>query len=194
MLSCRQINLSDEECGKDGWAFKNIDLERRIRGELFRLYMEKMPTVMSPTVDVGVAPPLICIRKRNIKFYPAMLWAVSKVINSHDEFKYEWDDDVLILWDFISPSCTAATGNEGFIKFVTEYDDSLTAFCDRAWRAGKYQNFKGICDCQAPTFRHITSSFKTVSGLSSAGSGLSSAGSGLSSAGSVFSLAQRRKV
>ncbi len=40
-----------------------------------------------------------------MKFYPAMIWVVSKVVNEHDEFKYSWDNKGnLIKWDYISPS------------------------------------------------------------------------------------------
>ncbi len=137
--------------------FQKIDLAKWSRGELFRFYIEKMRIVMSLTVDVDVAPLLSYAKRRNMKFYPAMIWVVSKVINSHNEFKYGWDDGSLILWDFVSPSYTVAMENENFTKFVTEYDDSLATFYDRTMAdRKKYQNSEGICDSQAPNFFDVS--------------------------------------
>lgn len=65
--------------------FQKIDLAKWSRGELFRFYIEKMRIVMSLTVDVDVAPLLSYAKRRNMKFYPAMIWVVSKVINSHND-------------------------------------------------------------------------------------------------------------
>lgn len=79
------------------------DLSEWSRGNLFKHYIEHMRVVMSLTVDIDVAP-LIRYGKRNgLKFYPVMLWVVSKVANDHDEFKYGWDEGGnLIKWDHIS--------------------------------------------------------------------------------------------
>ena len=62
-----------------------------------------------------------------------MIWVVSKVINSHDEFKYSWDNDGdLIRWDYISPSYTVFNQeDESFSKFVTKYTDNLLEFYKR---------------------------------------------------------------
>ncbi len=36
--------------------------------------------------------PLVTFAKRQgMKFYPLMIWGVSKVVNAHDEFKYGGD-------------------------------------------------------------------------------------------------------
>ena len=62
---------------------------------------------MSLTVDINVANLKAYAVKTGIGFYPLMLWVVSRVINSHDEFKYSWDKDGnLIKWDYVSPSHT----------------------------------------------------------------------------------------
>ena len=64
-----------------------------------------MRIIMSLIADINVAPLITYTKKNGLKFYPAMIWSVSKVINSYDEFKYSWDTDGnLIRWDSISPS------------------------------------------------------------------------------------------
>lgn len=110
-----------------------IDLNEWSRGSLFRFYIEKMRMVMSLTVDVDVTNLKAYSDKSKIDFYSLMLWVVSKVINSHDEFKYSWDDkDNLIKWDYVSPSYTDFhSEDESFTKMLTEYSDDLHTFCDR---------------------------------------------------------------
>ncbi|MDE5580058.1 MAG: chloramphenicol acetyltransferase [Treponemataceae bacterium] len=112
--------------------YTTIDLNTWKRGDLFRFYIDKMRIVMSLTCDIDVALLLAYTKKNKVKFYPAMIWVVSKVVNSHDEFKYGWRGDNLIRWDYVSPSYTVFNReNENFTKFVTEYADDLFEFCRR---------------------------------------------------------------
>ena len=105
--------------------FTTIDLSKWNRGKLFRFYIDKMRIVMSLTVDIDVTNLKTFSKEKNIDFYPLMLWVVSKVVNSHDEFKYSWDEDGhLIRWDYISPSyADFHSEDENFTKMVTEYSD-----------------------------------------------------------------------
>ena len=99
---------------------------------LFRsqFYIDKMRIVMSLTVDIDVTNLKTFSKEKNIDFYPLMLWVVSKVVNSHDEFKYSWDEDGhLIRWDYISPSyADFHSEDENFTKMVTEYSNDLFEF------------------------------------------------------------------
>ena len=86
-------------------GYTKIDLSRWDRGDLFQFYMQHMRVVMSLTADLDVTPLIRSTRRTGLNFYAAMVWAVSKVVNAHDEFKYGWDDSGdLIRWDVISPS------------------------------------------------------------------------------------------
>lgn len=113
--------------------YTKVDLDKWNRGKLFQYYINKMRIVMSLTVDIDVTKLKIYSKKNHIDFYPLMLWIVSKVINSHDEFKYSWDKDGhLIKWDFVFPSYTDFhSEDENFTKIVTEYSDDLFKFCSR---------------------------------------------------------------
>ena len=107
-----------------------IDLNSWDRGALFQFYMEKMRIIMSLTVDIDVAPLVQYAKREKLKFYPCMLWVVSKVLNAHGEFRYGWDDEGnLIQWDFISPSYVDFhKEDESFLKLVTEYCGDLPEF------------------------------------------------------------------
>ena len=89
------------------YKYTKIDLEKWNRGKLFQSYIDDMRIVMSLTVDIDVTNLIKFSKSHDLKFYPAMIWVVSKVVNEHDEFKYSWDNKGnLIKWDYISPSYT----------------------------------------------------------------------------------------
>ena len=136
-----------------------IDLDEWSRGSLFRFYIEKMRMVMSLTVDVDVTNLKAYSDKRKIDFYSLMLWVVSKVINSHDEFKYSWDDQGnLIKWDYVSPSYTDFhSEDESFTKMLTEYSDELHIFCDRiAADRERHKNDRALLDNQPLNFFDVS--------------------------------------
>lgn len=84
--------------------YTKINLDEWNRGKLFKSYIDNMRIVMSLTVDVDVTKLIKFTKNNGLKFYPTMIWIVSKVVNAHDEFKYSWDKDGnLIKWNFISP-------------------------------------------------------------------------------------------
>lgn len=107
-----------------------VDLNTWERGKLFSHYIDKMRIVMSLTSEIDAAPLVAYLHKHKLKFYPAMIWVVSKVINAHAEFKYGWDENgQLIRWDFVSPYYVHFhPEDENFTKLVTEYTDDLHAF------------------------------------------------------------------
>lgn len=87
--------------------YTKVNLDEWNRGKLFQFYMNKMRIMISLTADVDVTNLKAYSKKKDINFYPLMMWVVSKTINSHDEFKYSWDrDGNLIHWDYLSPSYT----------------------------------------------------------------------------------------
>ena len=139
--------------------YSKIDLNTWKRGSLFKFYIDNMRIVMSLTVDIDVAPLLAYARKNKLRFYPAMIWVVAKVINSHDEFKYAWDSNGnLIRWDSISPFYAIFNQeDESFTKFVTEYSDNLLDFCKRVENdRKKYENERAIIKNQPQNFFDVT--------------------------------------
>ena len=113
--------------------YTKINLDNWRRGALFNYYIDQMRIVLSLTVDINVQPLLAYTRQHGLKFFPCMLWVVSRVINAHDEFKYAWDEDGnLIRWDYVSPSyADFHAEDESFGKLSTEYAEELDAFYAR---------------------------------------------------------------
>lgn len=136
-----------------------VNLNEWGRGSLFKFYIDKMRIVMSLTADVNVTKLRAYSKKNNLNFYPLMLWVVSKIINSHDEFKYSWDDaGNLIKWDFVSPSYTDFhADDENFVKMVTEYSDDLFEFCSRVDKdRQRHKNERAILVNQPPNFFDVS--------------------------------------
>ena len=110
--------------------YEIVNVETWERKKFFRYYTEKLRNVLNMTVDVDVTSFLGYVRANGLKFYPAMIWAVSSIVNRHAEFKYGWDaDGNLIRWDFISPHYTNfRKEEEQFVLLCTEYEKDLFSF------------------------------------------------------------------
>jgi chloramphenicol O-acetyltransferase type A len=114
--------------------YTKIDIDSWERGELFRLYTTDLKIVMNMTCDVDITSFLKKIKSKSLRFYPSMIWIVSKLMNKRDEFKYHLTEEgELIKWDYVSPSYTDFNKEtEKFNKFVTEYSEDFKTFYDRA--------------------------------------------------------------
>ena len=112
--------------------YTKIDIEGWERRDLFRLYTTDLKIVMNMTVDVDITNMLAELKKNGLRFYPAMIWVVSRLMNARDEFKYHLTEDgELIKWDYVSPSYTDFNPvTEKFNKFVTEYSPDFKTFYD----------------------------------------------------------------
>ena len=127
--------------------YKIINLDTWERGKLFRFFIDNLRNVMSMTVDIDVTPLKEFIKAQGLKFYPTMMWVISKIINSHNEFKYGWDNDGnLICWENVSPYyADFHKEDESCVKLVTEFSDDLEEFHSH-YLADKerYQNLRAF--------------------------------------------------
>ncbi|WP_353423036.1 CatA-like O-acetyltransferase [Christensenella massiliensis] len=139
--------------------YKTVELSRWSRGDLFQYYINSMRIVMSLTADVDVTGLLSFSKDRRLKFYPVMIWAVSKIVNAHDEFKYGWDAaGNLIKWDLVSPSYTDFHAqDERFTKLLTPYSDDLPEFHARFMAdREKYQDCRAFVKNQPSNFFDVS--------------------------------------
>lgn len=113
--------------------YTKIDIESWERRDLFKLYTNDLKIVMNMTVDVDVTNLVAEVKRNGLRFYPTMIWIVSRLMNSRDEFKYHLTEEgELIRWDYVSPSYTDFNPEtEKFNKFVTEYSPDFKTFYDR---------------------------------------------------------------
>ena len=133
--------------------YKIVNLKEWKRADLFQFYMDHMRIVMSLTAEIDVLPLINYTQKNCLKFYPTMIWVVSKAVNHHEEFKYGWDfEGNLIQWNSISPSYAHFhKEDENFTKLTTEYTDDLFAFHKRYMAdREKYKDVRGFAEGQPP--------------------------------------------
>ena len=69
--------------------FRLIDLKRWKRKAYFTHYFESVPCTYSMTVKLDITT----IKTGKAKLYPTLLYAVSTVVNRHEEFRMAVDDD-----------------------------------------------------------------------------------------------------
>lgn len=126
--------------------YEKIDLNEWERGDLFLYYINNLRNVMSMTADIDVTPLLEYVRANGFRFYPVMMWAVSKAVNGREEFRYGWDGDDLIRWDYVSPYyADFHKQDERCVKLVTEYSDNLAEFHARFLTdRERYENLRGF--------------------------------------------------
>ena len=139
--------------------YTKIDIESWERRDLYKLYTGELRLTLDLTVDIDVTRIVEYSKARGMKFYPVMIWVVSKLMNAHDEFKYAYGEDgELIRWDSVSPSYTDFnTETKHFSKFVTEYSDDLDTFYAQAMAdREKHKDYYGFVPDQPKNIFDIT--------------------------------------
>ena len=128
-----------------------VDPRATTRAAAFDLWMDAPNPMVTFFKTLDVTPLVRFVKQRGMKFYPAMIWVVSRVINAHEEFKLGWDQDGnLIRWDFVSPSYAHFHPEDGnFTKLVTPYMEDLPAFHARFLEdREKYRELRGVVEGQ----------------------------------------------
>lgn len=139
--------------------YKIVDLDKWDRGRLFKSYIDHMRIVMSLTVDIDVTELVKFTKKHQLKFYPTMIWTVSKIVNAHEEFKYGWDKNgALIRWEYVSPSYAEFhKEDERFTKMVTVFSEDLFTFHTRFMEdKKKYKDCRGFVEGQPGNFFDVS--------------------------------------
>lgn len=117
------------------------------RYDLFWYYINNLRCVMSMTCDIDITDFLSYIKEREYRFYPCFIWAVTKIVNNHSEFKLGWDENNQIgEYDIIHPYFAHFyKDDENFVKLVTEYDDDLSIFhTDFVQTIKKYKDYRNF--------------------------------------------------
>lgn len=118
--------------------FQKIDFETWPRAIPFNHFFNEMPCVTNLTVDLDVTDFMAAIKKKGLKFFPTMLWAVSSAVNQREELRMGCNENGEPgIWDYVSPSYAHFNKeDETFIKLATEYTPDFEEFC-RRFEGGK---------------------------------------------------------
>ncbi len=136
-----------------------IDKKEWARAEAFDFYITKLVMTYDVNIELDITHFLKTVKDNGLTFYPAMCWAVTKVINNHIELRLSlaethWipfgSPEVLTTplgyFETLSPTYTILHKDTETISFITtEWRDDLREYHD-AQRADmeKYKDAKTI--------------------------------------------------
>ncbi len=109
--------------------------------------MNNLRCQYSMTANIDITNLLKKVKGNNIKLYPTLIYMNSKIVNSHEEFRTNFDDKGNVgYWDSMSPSFTIFhKDDETFSNIWTEYDEDFRPFYNNCTKdMKKYGDVKGI--------------------------------------------------
>ncbi|MCP1997350.1 CatA-like O-acetyltransferase [Flavobacterium sp. HSC-61S13] len=113
-------------------GYTKINIDSWKRKEHFTAYRDSVKCGFSLTVKLDISEVIAFVKERGYKFYPVMIYLLTKAANQHAEFKMAMKDGELIVWDYIDPVYTVLhTDTETFSALTLSHSDSLMDFIDR---------------------------------------------------------------
>ncbi|PHM65485.1 chloramphenicol aminotransferase [Xenorhabdus stockiae] len=109
--------------------YTKIDLNTWNRGEHFAYYRHSVKCGFSLTTKIDITALCLSLAKTHYKFYPAMIYLLTKVVNQYPEFRLAIKDEELIIWDSIDPIYTVFhKKTETFSVLCTTFSPDLPQF------------------------------------------------------------------
>ena len=111
--------------------FTPIDHTKWPRGEMFYYFSEVSPTGYTIDVTVDVTNMKSALKERNLKFFPAYLYLVTRALNEQMEMKTAYVDKQIGYWNTLTPMHAAFHESDKTISLMwTAYDDDFPKFYD----------------------------------------------------------------
>ncbi|MED3728285.1 type A chloramphenicol O-acetyltransferase [Priestia filamentosa] len=113
--------------------FHQIDIENWNRKEHFHHYMNGAKCSFNLTANVDVTELLAALKDKKIKFYPAFIYMVTRIVNKHREFRTTFNEKgILGYWDEVVPNYTVFHKDERtFSALWTDYSSDFSTFYKR---------------------------------------------------------------
>lgn len=109
--------------------YKKFDIESWNRKEHFYHYKDQVRCSFSLTTKIDITAVLPFVKEYGYKFYPVIIYLISKAVNKHPAFKFAMKEGELIQWDTVNPAYTIMhEETETFSELSTAYTDNLIAF------------------------------------------------------------------
>jgi chloramphenicol O-acetyltransferase type A len=133
-------------------GYQKINIEEWKRKEHFTAYRGAITCGFSLTVKLDISQVIPFIKEQNYKFYPVMIYLLSKAVNRHPEFKMAMNTDELIVWDRVDPVYTVLhPETETFSALSVQHTEQLTDFVKAYETTGnRYQNSRHFFPEKAP--------------------------------------------
>jgi chloramphenicol O-acetyltransferase type A len=106
-----------------------VDFSRWARKEHFEVFQSFAQCTFNQTVHIDITALLKNIKGAGWKFYPTIIFLLSKIVNKHTEFRMAIKNEELIIWDEIHPSYTIFHNEtETFSSLWSHYDGDIHHF------------------------------------------------------------------
>ncbi|ATF49639.1 chloramphenicol O-acetyltransferase [Citrobacter werkmanii] len=106
-----------------------VNLSRWARKEHFEVFQTFAQSTINQTVLLDITALLKHIKEVGWKFYPTIIFLLSKVVNRHTEFRMAIKDNKLVIWNEVHPSYTIFHNEtETFSSLWSHYDGNIHHF------------------------------------------------------------------
>ncbi|MGL5433941.1 MAG: CatA-like O-acetyltransferase [Lachnospiraceae bacterium] len=112
--------------------FEPVDIKNWPRAQAFHYYTQMAPTTYSVNVNMDVTILREELKNRNLRFFPAYLYLVTKAIRTLPELRTAVRDGVLGHWDSLTPAYPQFHRDDQTTSLLwTKYHDNFSIFYDR---------------------------------------------------------------
>ncbi len=113
--------------------FNKIDMQNWSRKNSYNHYFNSVPCTYSMTVNLDITNFLEVVKAGRQKFFPMMLYALSQIVNSHKEFRMDFDEEKNIgYYDYSNPCYTVFhSETETITNIWTEHTANAEMFIKR---------------------------------------------------------------
>lgn len=110
--------------------FKKIDVENWDRKENYEWFTTRNRCKINMTMQLDITDLVKIIKENKIRCYPTFTYIASKVINKHDEFKMNYDEEEnLVVYDVVHPRYPIFHESDKKISILwTEYSEDFKVF------------------------------------------------------------------
>ena len=117
-------------------GFCRIDYDTWPRRPYFEHYHRDVPCWYSMTADVDITALLLRLRESGLRFYPAIIYGIARMVNADPALRTAMDETGTIgIYDQVDPTYTVFhKDDETFSVLWTAYRPDLAGFC-RDWEA-----------------------------------------------------------
>ncbi|MEW5559677.1 type A chloramphenicol O-acetyltransferase [Enterobacter asburiae] len=109
--------------------YTSVDLSRWARKEHFEVFQSFAQSTINQTVLLDITLLLKNIKEVGWKFYPTMIFLLSKIVNRHTEFRMAMKNNELVIWNEVHPMYTIFHNEtETFSSLWSHYDGNIHHF------------------------------------------------------------------
>ena len=113
--------------------FKKIDMNTWERSESYTFFITYNRCKINMTMQLDITNLIKTIKQNKLRCYPVFTYITSKVVNRHDEFKMNYDENGdLILYDFLHPRYPIFHDSDKTLSILwTDYNDDFKTFYEQ---------------------------------------------------------------